>query len=437
MEWLEAKIEATAGIDQPLTFGDLENAGVRLRMVTTNLTHGRPYTLPFAEKRFYFQRAELERILPAEIVAFTIRKSEEEAERRKGEPQAMRERTGDSLESEEGEGGREGSDPYLAAMAVAPSTGIYPMPPWRDVPLLLAARMSLSFPVLFTLVPLMAVDYTWDCNERPEQWTFTTPTSPKLEVCWFIDGGLTSNFPIAFFDSLLPKWPTFGLDLRDFHPQHPKSETDEDKNVWMVDKNGDGRSELWNRFAPLIGHVPVAGYMGAIVGAMQNWRDNTQQRVNGFRDRIAHIKLSSEEGGLNLDMPEKVIEKLAERGRFAGKRLTLRFTPGSTETMNWDNHRWLRLLATTELTRQWLREVGTSMTDNPNGGTSYDDLLQRTANAPRTGYVQKLAQLRATRLARNAAFAAADAAMAAAQPQPPLEDEVPKPLPELRVTARF
>jgi predicted acylesterase/phospholipase RssA len=428
MEWLETKIETTAGIDRPLTFGDLEDAGVRLRMVTTNLTHGRPYTLPFAEKELYFRRSEMERILPTAIVELMVSKAKEEAARRRNDAASA---------NGPGEGSatktsKPGYDLYATAVSAAESTGIYPLPPTRDLPLLLAARMSLSFPVLFTLVPLMAVDYTWTTNQDSTRWDFIDV--PRLELCWFIDGGLTSNFPIAFFDSPLPKWPTFGLDLREFHPQHPKSDIDEDRNVWMVDGNGDGRTELWNRFATALEKVPVGGYLASILNAMQNWRDNTQQRVNGFRDRIAHIKLSADEGGLNLDMPEKVIEKLAERGRFAGTRLVKRFTPASAETMNWDNHRWLRLLATTELTRQWLHDISTSMEVNPNGGTSYDDLLQRSANDPHTGYVQKLAHLRAARLARKAAFAAAETAMTAAQPQ---EDEVPNPLPELRVTARF
>ena len=33
----------------------------------------------------------------------------------------------------------------------------------------------------------------------------------------FTHGGVTSNFPIHFFDSVLPLWPTFGIDLQ-VHP---------------------------------------------------------------------------------------------------------------------------------------------------------------------------------------------------------------------------
>ena len=57
-----------------------------------------------------------------------------------------------------------------------------------------AARLSLSFPVLLSAIPLY--------DEQGTQH-------------WFSDGGICSNFPLHFFDSPLPRWPTFGLDLQD------------------------------------------------------------------------------------------------------------------------------------------------------------------------------------------------------------------------------
>jgi hypothetical protein len=46
--WLNDKINEIAGKSsaEPLTFGDLENAGVTLRMMTTCLTWGRPFIYP-------------------------------------------------------------------------------------------------------------------------------------------------------------------------------------------------------------------------------------------------------------------------------------------------------------------------------------------------------------------------------------------------------
>jgi NTE family protein len=37
----------------------------------------------------------------------------------------------------------------------------------------------------------------------------------RIGNTWFVDGGLLSNFPIWTFDSPTPKWPTFGLLLKE------------------------------------------------------------------------------------------------------------------------------------------------------------------------------------------------------------------------------
>ena len=85
------------------------------------------------------------------------------------------------------------------------------------------------------MVPLYAVDYH-------------APDAPMKKV-WFSDGGITSNFPIHRFDALFPRWPTFGITLR---------ETDADGNpgrasvgatlVHMIARASDGALELRNEF---------------------------------------------------------------------------------------------------------------------------------------------------------------------------------------------
>ena len=75
------------------------------------------------------------------------------------------------------------------------------LPRAQDFPILLAARMSLSFPLLFAAVPLWAIDYGWPRGQR------------TFRRCMFADGGISSNFPIHLFDGLLPLWPTFGIEL--------------------------------------------------------------------------------------------------------------------------------------------------------------------------------------------------------------------------------
>ena len=58
---------------------------------------------------------------------------------------------------------------------------------------------------------------------------------------------------------------------------------------------------------------------------MQNWRDKLQATAAGYRDRIVHIKLCPDEGGLNLNMPPDVITNLSERGRVAGQMVIAHF----------------------------------------------------------------------------------------------------------------
>jgi predicted acylesterase/phospholipase RssA len=201
---------------------------------------------------------------------------------------------------------------------------LYPLP-IDDLPIVVAVRMSLSFPGLFTAVPLWAVDYTLRRNQH------LPPSVPATaERCWFSDGGISSNFPIHFFDAALPRWPTFGLSLKSPHPDFP----DEQDFVWLPSTNGSGIQPRWNRFDQGSASRQVGGFVGAIIDSMQNWRDNLESRMPGYRNRIAHISQRPDEGGLNLSMPPEVIDRLSQRGRRAGTILRSQF--------DFDNHVWVR-----------------------------------------------------------------------------------------------
>src|SRR5205823_1442836 len=71
-----------------------------------------------------------------------------------------------------------------------------PFPDARDVPLVVATRMSLSFPVLLGAIPLYAVDWGHPDNQEARR----QGKPPRYERCWFSDGGICSNFPVHFFD---------------------------------------------------------------------------------------------------------------------------------------------------------------------------------------------------------------------------------------------
>ena len=415
-EWLHEEIQKTAGLDPadpPLTFGDLWLAGeqvadrdgelrkrendpelraINLQMITTALSHGHPYRLPFENRRFGFRPSELRQYFPAAVVDHLIGHA----------------RAGDEAFTGV-------NDPDLLALPE----------PW-DLPIVVAARMSLSFPILFAMVPLYAFDYTLNVNA-------TVPTRP--EHCWFIDGGLSSNFPASLFDCPFPRWPTFGINLEDFHPDHPKDLKNEENNVWMMERSGSGTSDRWRRF-PERGPGAIGGYAGAVLDAIRNWHDNTQMAVPGFRDRIAHVKLSPDEGGLNLKMDPAKVKALSERGKWAAVRLRERFgAAGATRTgLNWNTHRWVRFRTSMMLLQKMLRQTAEAFAAADPGYPSYHDLVNRTADKdPVTGSWWP----RTPSAYRDSTKVLEQFASAFSSSAPDFEEKSPQPGPELRISPKL
>ena len=303
--WLTKELEATAGLEPgkiPLTFGMLWNPqnapgpcalddvppsdarAVNLQMVTTCLTEGRPYQFPTKTTRFYFKPEELAAFFPAHVVRWLC---------------------------------------DCARADAAPLAGLVALPPIGDLPVIVATRMSLAFPMLLSAVPLHAIDYTDAQPQRPQ-------------AVWFSDGGLTSNFPIQMFDSPLPRWPTLALNLGAFGPRTPAD------GIITIGTTAAGR------LLRFTGISSVVTFFAAAFGALQNWNDNMQTVLPGFRDRIATIALAADEGGLNLDMDAATVERLRGRGIAAARVLVERFSTASDLTpgaplLSWEGHRWTRL----------------------------------------------------------------------------------------------
>jgi hypothetical protein len=253
-------------------------------------------------ERLYFRPEELKPYLPDDVLQWMVLKSKDYAV----------------------ELGRQGKDPQ------GPETqGLRELPPARDFPVLLAARMSLSFPLLFSAVPLWAIDH--DAPPGPQR---------KLRRCWFSDGGISSNFPMHLFDNFVPLWPTFGITLEEKIPGR-------EEMVYLPAQYEKGYGERWNRFAEA--ERPASrfgGFLAAIVSAMQNWNDNALSRMPGVRDRVARVRLASHEGGMNLNMERSDIEALSSRGVQAAQQLIRHFAaepPQGAQTPGWDDHRWVRL----------------------------------------------------------------------------------------------
>jgi hypothetical protein len=201
------------------------------------------------------------------------------------------------------------------------------LPEGKDFPILLAARMSLSFPLLFSAIPLWAIDYDPEQKDR------------DFERCMFSDGGISSNFPVHMFDGLVPLWPTFGVQLE---PKLP----DRENMVYLPKKYLEGYGERWDRFASKAGGASrMGGFIAAIVSTMQNWNDNTSSRMPGVRDRVVRVRLGEKDGGMNLNMDPATIKEVAERGKLAAQELIDRFvgSPSASGTAEgWDDQRWIR-----------------------------------------------------------------------------------------------
>ena len=373
--WLHALIQEAAGRgvdDDPLTFGDLWDApgfpppwlklsegarprSIDLQMFATNLAHGRPYIFPLSEdagspalrtrERLFFRPDELESYLPPRVLQWM-----------RDHGRAYR------LEPD-----RQGRDPGEAQAA-----GLLELPEQRHLPVLLAARMSLSFPLLFSAVPLWAINHDLPRGQR------------TFQRCWFSDGGISSNFPMHLFDGLVPMWPTFGISLEPKIPGRPNM-------VFLPRTYTEGYGERWNGFddpaKPSVSRF--GGFLGAIVGTMQNWNDNALSRMPGVRDRVARVRLDDHEGGLNLNMERDVIATVAGRGAEAADNLIARFAEppeAPAAYSGWDEHRLVRLNALLKMIEARAPGVVTGLGADCAHATDFETLVDRAAAAQAAGY---------------------------------------------------
>jgi hypothetical protein len=271
---------------------------------------------------------------------------------------------------------------------VKPDPGVIRLPMPHDLPLVFSARLSLSFPVLLSAFPLMTPDFT---AERDASGRI------PLRRLWISDGGLTSNFPIHFFDSPVPARPTFCLNLIDYdaattdgaapdgtpeqeetpigavadvHASKPIAQPQSEKRKASarrdtVPSNDPApKDEVWgfismadgNRLPPppfTAFDAPNAGLLSffkTLLNTARFWSDNQMLIAPGTRDRVVSVALRDDEGGLNLDMPAKTIADLNLRGRAAGLLISTRYDPKAdvdpeTDLPNRElfaNHRWVR-----------------------------------------------------------------------------------------------
>ncbi len=409
--WLHTLINGCAGRSvngPPLTFGDLWEApgappalagqasvrSIELQMMTTNVTHGRPYKLPFDDSgaRVFFRPAQLREYFPDPIV------------------QWMEDHAGS----------------YAPVDGTDPSTlppGLLQMPDACNLPIVVATRLSLSYPFLISAVPLWAIDY----EAPPEKRTFAR--------CWFSDGGLSSNFPIHLFDGLLPRWPTFGMKLEDF----PKGYVEKKDRIYMPFSNFEGFGDAWDRFDEgSSGLARIKGFAASLIDSAMNWNDNVLSRLPGNRDRIVRIRLHETEGGMNLNMGHEKIKELGNAGDLAATTIVRRFVDEAPplaggNPMGWENHRWIRLRLLVALLEQTMPKVQNALTSTVPGAPAYDAQTGAAPGRDRRQYpLNDAGQAQVVLDALNELSLLADTVK-----KTDTERTAPAPLPELKVRSRL
>ncbi|GGM40294.1 patatin-like phospholipase family protein [Dactylosporangium sucinum] len=308
---------------------------VNLQLVTTDLTRQRPYVFPLDPdaEPLYFYPGDIEGVF---------------------------------------------AEPVVTAMCATQQVKVgdlvlHRLPdPW-DLPVVVAVRLSMALPGLFKAVRLYRLNPATTIRDDLGRGITASGTVLRWpaegdrlpEELWFSDGGITSNFPVHLFDTLLPAWPTFGLNLGD----HPEAFPHQD--VWLP--------QDWQASRAPSTTVPrsLFGFVMTILDTARNWRDTMQTGMPGYRGRVAWVRQRPDEGGENLFMPREIIASMALRGALAGARLSRRFANGA----QWTRYRWLRLRIGLDNAQNLRHAVHEN-------APAYDDLLASpdTLPGPDAGY---------------------------------------------------
>lgn len=344
---------------------------IDFEVMTTNLTFRRPYRFPFEQRIFFFCERRLRSYFPDDVVDHLVARGAE---------------VPDTVDA----------GTQITMLCPCHGERVRRLPPTPDLPVVVAVRISLSFPGLISALPLFCVDWS------------RAPGKRALIEAWFSDGGIGSNFPMHLFDTFWPSRPTFGINLQ---PPHPDSDT----LVWRPPA---GRSGILPRSHPI---SSMPGFLRAILDTMQNWVDSTQITLPGYRDRVVELRHLDDEGGINLKMPPPTIRRLADRGAAAAAEL---------DTFDFDLHRWIRY----RISMAELDELLEALSANFGGSAGYEAFLTAYGpTAPNYGTGGKgpaAADQEATRQLMDLATTWAGAA------HPSSAGTVPRPKPSLRVVPR-
>lgn len=404
-DWLTAQLNDMAGKakdGQPLTFGELwaqsgpqDERKIDLRMMTSNLSQNRPCVLPFDDV-YLFKEDEFEKLFPVNVV-------------------------------------RHMKEHQRVIPGFIPPEGFFLFPEAKDLPVVVATRMSLSFPLLISMIPLYTISHSafkskvrFDLEVSREQYprivlkemksdgewaevsealTISEPEK-NLQRNWFSDGGICSNFPIHFFDAWLPTRPTFGVNLTTQLGAQEKSSG----ASRATGRAQESRLADPHRFSYAAQQPPPAGasrahpavlydtdvylpqpgseavpewtpmpslvkFLSSIFRTAQNYRDNMQAMLPSYYERIVQIRLSDNEGGLNLEMPPEVIKEVVKKGEEAGELLITEFDMAK--------HQWVRLRVLLGQVEKELKKMNDAIV--PAGTFDYPKLMTDQLN-PAEGF---------------------------------------------------
>ncbi len=348
-EWLSDRIDEVAGRPEgsrPLTFGDLwrgadgdpalpapEPPDIDLRMMTTCLSQRKPYQLPWDARTFFYDPEVWATLFPPAVMAALDEAPGSDA-------------TGTSSDAESA---------WEEAVALRHDPPLRRLPDAEHLPVIVATRMSLSFPLLISAVPLHTVERrsprTKDAVRayRAARDAGRPLATDGLDFAtlWFTDGGLCSNFPLHMFDAALPTRPTFAINLGRL-PDGEEPDADQLHNIEYAEDNR--AIPPTNHPLARTGLPAVVGFAVAAVDTARTWQDGSLLDFPGYRDRIVRVLQSRSEGGLNLEMDGATIRGLGERGEVGIGALMAQFAEprypaADPRFTGWDNHRWVRFRA--------------------------------------------------------------------------------------------
>ena len=316
VDWIEKGLEDLAGKTTVVTFADLEDAGIELRLFTSNLSEERPVLLPLRsedevydrEALFFARTRDLQTLTPPSVLSYLEAQAQDKVEHR--------------------------------TEGLRWDHRMIPIRLDATLPVSFGVRMSLSYPGLLSGVRLY--EYI---GPRPASGVeIKSFNDPRLREVWFSDGGIARNFPVDVFDKWVPSHPTYAIDLEDSElsrtvpavpdpdqagePSNEVAPTSDQCRV-VLPKAKD-LSRVLPQAKPIEG---FPGFLWSMFSLARNHADRDAARRTGARERICTVYLERHEGGLNLNMPDDVVKGLLGRGQRAGDALL---------NMREHEHYWVR-----------------------------------------------------------------------------------------------